>query len=195
MSTRSLRNIRDAQRRGTSLLETMAVVAVMGVALSILSVSWHLLTRIHRRTDQAIQETRQVERLAFRFRLDMRETVAVQAAAVGTPDQETKEISPHQSWDLRLRDGRVVEYRHATGGIERRLKRDEQIEHRDLYRLPDWAEVQMQSPEPQRQNPARLSFYRNRTGLEDASRTGDASQRRQPWLVVQSPIEEEGAAP
>jgi type II secretory pathway pseudopilin PulG len=158
------------------LVELLAVIVVMSLALSLLSVSWHLLTRVHRRTDQAIQETRMVERLSIRFRIDMREAASAEVLAADAPGR---------GWDLHMEDGRVVEYRHSAGGIDRFDRRGDDVAHRELYRLPDWAEVRFTPPGDMAQASATLSFYRHRASQDLNVAPPSASQ---PWLVVASPV-------
>jgi len=173
--------------RGVSLIEVLTAIVVVSVAISLISVSWHLLSRVHRRADQNIQETRLVERLALRFRMDMRETVSARVA----------DVAPARGWDLQCVDGRVIEYRHEPGGIARRVKRGDQIEHRDLYRLPNWADVRFTSAEDSSPKPCVVSFYRHPTEQAklDATSPVENLSARQPWLIVTSPVTHESEVP
>lgn len=180
------KRIRRPPRCGVSLLETATVVTIVSVALSTLSVTWHLLVRLHRRTDQAIEEIRQVERLALRFRLDVREAVAATSVAGEGP-------SPERGWDLRCRDGRVIEYRQAPQGVERRTTSDKQLKHRDLYRLPDGAEVVFSSPQAENRDRAVLTFHRRAD--ERPAPDSDLRAPSKAWLIVAAPLASAGSVP
>ncbi len=175
------------RRRGISLFETVSAVATVAVALSAISVTWHLLTRLHRKTEQALDEVRQVERLALQFRLDARE--AVDAAAV----EEAGGESVQRGWNFRCRDGRTIEYRQTAQGIQRHTKLDAQREHRELYRLPEGANVKFAPPSEVNRHRTTLAFHHR--GEERLA--ADASRAASPkeWLIVAARIDREGSAP
>lgn len=120
--------LRRLRRRATSLLEMLTIIVLVSMVVTLLGGAWQSLGRVQRRLEQALEESRQVQRLAERFRADVRDArdVAV-AAAPGAAE--------HGGCTLTHRDGRAIEYRSRAGGLERLVRRGETLEHRDLFRL------------------------------------------------------------
>lgn len=123
------------RRRGTTLLELMAAVVGVTIVLGLISLAWHSLGRIQRRGEESFQATRQVQRLALRFRQDAHESI--DGTFFETEPGSDRPTAPIRAGaQLKRSDGRVVEFRQADGGVERRVLHGEQVEHRELYRLP-----------------------------------------------------------
>lgn len=136
---------RRAWRRGHSLTELMTVVVIVSVVLSSLGTTWHLLGRTQSKVNREIDQRRQVDRLAYRLRLDARDASTAQAITAG--------------WNLTSPAGQVVEYRVLPSGIERRLRQGDQITHRDLFRLSDLGQVDFLPPSSPA-SPAKLVLSR-----------------------------------
>ena len=115
-------------RRGITLIETMVAIAVSGVLLSLVGVCLHGLHRAEQRTQQWTTRRAAVGRLSLQLRADAH--AAVRAVRNESPP------SADASLTLTTASGREIEYRCRNQHIDREVREDGKIIHRDAYRLP-----------------------------------------------------------
>lgn len=200
--------LRRCRRRATSLLEMLTIVVLISMVVTLLGGTWQALGRVQRRLDQALEESRQVQRLSERFRADVRDARDVASAPA---DAERGGCT------LTLRDGRVIEYQSRTGGIERLVRRGGTPEHRDLYRLSPavHGELRLSQAGPTPQVELRLSRVESvmasnagkpvaaATNAEDQpdanaaanSNATHAPPESRPWVTIVATVAREESAP
>lgn len=71
-----LSTIRSRRRSGTSLMETMSCITLLGALISGIGQVWWMQRRVGAQTESTIALAQQVERLAFRLRIDARQAHA-----------------------------------------------------------------------------------------------------------------------
>jgi type II secretory pathway pseudopilin PulG len=114
------------RRRGTTLIEMLVLITLIGVVLTGTATTLVMLLRIERqvRTDQ--EQHRTLANLTGQWRAD-----AHAAIAAGATD----------SCDFILADGRAIRYSFAAPRIVREVRRDGDIVHRDAFVLSNHAQV------------------------------------------------------
>lgn len=133
-------------RRGHTLLECTVAFALFGTILSTVGLTLHAMARSERRVGAALLADRELERLAVQLRQDAHQ--ATSATATDVRDQK-----PLQSaLSLALPAGETVHYTLQSERVERVLRHEQTLRHRETYRLPAatgarW-QVQTERPVP-----------------------------------------------
>ncbi len=115
------------KRRGTSLIEIMVVVALLGVMISATGVCLHGVYRVDQQTRQAVVHATAVDRLSLQFRADAH-------AAMKASVQQGEGQDPPAIVFAEL-DGRTTEYRQQRNHIIRTVARSGEVVHREGYLL------------------------------------------------------------
>jgi len=124
---------KPAVRRGHSLIELLVVIAVMTIILSSTTVVLHGMYRADRAARRDLEASTGVARLAQRFRTDAHAAEAVEMnEAVLT---------------FKLADSRSIAYEFAEQRVERVVRRDGKLEHRDAFRLASGNSIEWKSSE------------------------------------------------
>ncbi len=117
------------RRRGTTLIEMLALITVLSILLGLCGGMIHLLMKLDRSGRVASDEAADLARLARDFRSDVH---ASTPAGPTTPAPDRL--------DLTL-DGRTVEYQVRPGDVLRTLRDGDKIRRRETYRRPARASV------------------------------------------------------
>ena len=114
------------RRDGYTLIETLVVIAIVGVTLTIVALTMHTLYRAEHRLRDDLQGQQMLERLGDQLRTD-----AHQAVAVAT--KNGPEDPPARILTLTVSKDRSIEYSLGTSGIARTVKHGNDVEHREQY--------------------------------------------------------------
>ena len=133
-------------RRGHTLVEVLVATTLFGVIFSTVGLTLHAMARSERQVGAALDADRELERLAVQLRQD-----AHQATSASTTD--AREQTPPQSvLSLALPAGETVHYTLQSDRVERVLRHEQTVRHRETYRLPAGAvgrwQVQAERPVP-----------------------------------------------
>jgi prepilin-type N-terminal cleavage/methylation domain-containing protein len=116
-------------RRGHSLIELLAVLAVFSVTLSTIVLTLHALQKtgdhVRANMDIGIQEGR----FAHQFRTDAHATRAFVASPADSADASSTVLQ------LTLPDQQIVEYRLQANRIERLVRSGDAVQQRESYRV------------------------------------------------------------
>lgn len=115
-------------RRGYTLIESLVVIALTTVTLTITTVTMHALHRADRRVRDDLQGQRSLGQLAAQLRSDAHEALSSDTLG-GTY------TSPPRALTLALAGGRSVQYSVTANSIERVMRLNGAIEHREIFRL------------------------------------------------------------
>ncbi len=123
-------------RRGISLLETAAVMAVMAVLAPMAVGLLYTLMEVEGASRRRIVEEVALSRLADQFRRDAHH-------AVGLAILSTTDAADEAAWRFLFQDGRAAEYRvgSATDRIEWTEVSDDQVMRRKTFQLPSGVRV------------------------------------------------------
>ena len=115
-------------RRGYSLIETLAAMALVSVAFTTTGVALHGMFRTAQRMQDGLELQRTWERFAVRFRADVHEALSAQEGP-GERQAHSKPLS------LVLPGNATARYTLQPGRIDRVFRRGGEVRHRDTYRL------------------------------------------------------------
>jgi type II secretory pathway pseudopilin PulG len=116
-------------RRGHTLIETLVVVGLVGAALTTVTLTLHTLYRSERRLRDGQTLGRAWDRLACQLRQDAHQALSATLAG-DAADAATTELS------LALPSAETIRYTLRPDHIERLVRRDDTVRHRELYPLP-----------------------------------------------------------
>jgi hypothetical protein len=116
-------------RRGHTLIETLVVVVLVGAALTTVTLTLHTLYRSERRMRDGLTRGRAWDRLACQLRQDAHQ--ALSATLTGDVAD-----APPTALSLALSDAETIRYTLRPEHIERVVRRDDTVRHRELYPLP-----------------------------------------------------------
>jgi prepilin-type N-terminal cleavage/methylation domain-containing protein len=108
-------------RMGYSLVEMLVVISVMAVLASCTAVALHGMYRADRAARRELEASASISRLAARLRTD--------AHAAASAEVNEGLLT------LKLGEAGSVSYELAAGRVERLVRQDDKIEHRDAFRL------------------------------------------------------------
>jgi prepilin-type N-terminal cleavage/methylation domain-containing protein len=118
------------QRRGYTLVELLVVISIVTVALTSVAVALHSLFQVDKQLRQELADAATLTRLAARLRSDAHgaEKAELMAGQTGTGGAA-----------FTAQDGRRIEYREESRRLVRTARRGDNVEHRDVFALPDHA--------------------------------------------------------
>ncbi len=122
------------RRRGFSLIEMLAVLAVGSVLMAVAAGLLHTLMAIQQSGYHQFKDRRALDRLARQFREDVHAATAIEPQADG-------KNSP--GWKLPLGTNLSVEYRVAPDGVHRIELEAKRTVRRELYELAEGSHVDM----------------------------------------------------
>lgn len=123
------------ERRGASLIETIAVVGLTGLILVMTAMLLGLLVRLEKSRGDDLVETAAMNGLAREVREDVRGATAIEPAALGGEFEAPKMVS------MTLAGGAVVTYRAERERVFREEKQGDETTRTETYRLPDGSSV------------------------------------------------------
>lgn len=116
------------RRDGYTLIETLVVIAILGVTLTIVALSMHALHRAEKRLRGELQDQLVIERLGAQLRTDAHQAIAVTTKNVAE-DPQARVLT------ISLSKDDSIEYSLGTSGIERTVKRGSEVEHREHFHV------------------------------------------------------------
>ena len=117
-------------RRGFSLVECLATIALTGTAMTTVAVSMSGMHRACQRVREETTAETELQRLAVQLRADAHEALSAQQENV--PGRTT---SPG-TLRLILSGEEAVQYTVGSDAVHREHRRNEEVLHRETYRLP-----------------------------------------------------------
>ena len=133
-------------RRGHTLVEVLVAITLFGVTLSTIGLTLHTMARSERQVAVALDADRELERLTVQLRQDAHQATSASTADVG------EQTPPQSVLSFVLPDEETVQYTLQSGRIERVLRHQQTVRHRETYRLPAAAvgrwQVQTERPVP-----------------------------------------------
>lgn len=133
-------------RRGHTLLECLVAMSLFGVTLSTVGLTLHTMARSERLLGTALDADRELNRLTVQLRQDAHQATSASTTDVG------EQTPTHSVLSLALPDEETVQYTLQPERIERVLRHEQTVRHRETYRLPAAAvgrwQVQAERPVP-----------------------------------------------
>ncbi len=126
------------RRRGSSLIETVQVIALVGLLLSLSSIVLGNAIRVHHSAMAGYRELTSMDRFVQRWRTDaeLSEQLVTEAAADGTSNWAGIEFQ---------QAGRIIRYRFADGLVSRiAVDKADGTETRDNWELPTGSTLSFQ---------------------------------------------------
>lgn len=114
-----------SRRRGTSLVESVVVISLVSLVLALSATMLIASFRAHERAVAREDLQRSFARLARRLRTDAHAA----SSAEMLPDKDAAGVR------LSLPEGRTIAYEAGRGEVVRTVRRDEAVEHRDVFAL------------------------------------------------------------
>ncbi len=114
--------------RGYTLIETLVVLSLTAVTLLIVAVTMHTLYRAEHQVRDDLQGQRTLDQLATQLRWDAH--AALSSAAAGGADASQPRVLT-----LTLIGGRSIQYSFTANSVERVVRRNDAVEHREGFRL------------------------------------------------------------
>ena len=110
-----------ARPAGKSLLEAVVMISILSLVMGLSATSLTTLFRIRHQMSRDSEQATALSRLAARLRLDAHEAVSA---------------SLDDGCLFTLADGGTIHYAYTTPNIEREVRRDDAVLHRDRFVLP-----------------------------------------------------------
>jgi hypothetical protein len=129
-------------RRGATLAELMVAMAFASVVMLGVTKLLLMLSTTERTTRQRHESALVLDRLLAQFQEDVH--AAVRRLDEGKPRADANAPALAR---LQLPTGQVVEYRNTAGVVERIVRHEAQVIAREVYRLPEFAQVEIRSEE------------------------------------------------
>lgn len=119
-----------SRRRGTTLAECLIVITMVATVMGTVSLALHSLFQADRRARDTLAQERSLDRFVAQLRSDAHQAVS---AKVDKPSSETDPVT-----DLRfvLPEGETIQYTIHAENIERVVRRNDSVQHRESYLLP-----------------------------------------------------------
>ncbi len=121
------------RRRGMTLLETMLVISAGAIILSTMLVALHAMYRSHALARNENMAARTVVQFSARFRADAH---AARQTTMAVDSQQNAE-----RFEFRISSGDWIRYVVGEQGIERTRESVGNLQHRELFRLPEGSRV------------------------------------------------------
>ncbi|MEX2176068.1 MAG: hypothetical protein WD872_17030 [Pirellulaceae bacterium] len=110
----------------------LVLIGLLGLMLSIVSTTLVALFRTDRQIRRDLEQVTSLARLSDQFRADAHAATSCTTGPACT---------------LQRADGRTVHYAFVPPAISREVRREQAVEHRDTFRLPDTAVVRFDMAE------------------------------------------------
>lgn len=114
-------------RPGYTLIEMLAVISLIGLALGTVALTLHALRSAERRISEDILYGEAAARLTSRLRSD-----AHLALSASLPE----EAQGSRTLQLSAADGVIIEYSLSDRGVDRRVRQQENVQHRETFVIP-----------------------------------------------------------
>jgi prepilin-type N-terminal cleavage/methylation domain-containing protein len=119
------------RRRGFSLVECVVAIGLIAVAFTTVAVATGGIRRALARLRADVEIELAIERLAIQLRADAHEALAADLPA------PVEQAAPAGSLRLTLNGQRRIDYSIRADRIERVVRRQGTVAHRETYRLPE----------------------------------------------------------
>jgi len=148
--------------RGIALVELLVVIALVSVIISAVAICLHGMYRANRRTRESMAGRTAISRLSLRFRADAH--AAVDAAVEVEASEKPASVVFSQP------AGRTVEYRFERSRVLRVVRQDDEVAHRDAFRLPRRTEIQWESADDDKPFVSMVIDYVSESGIDETAR-------------------------
>jgi prepilin-type N-terminal cleavage/methylation domain-containing protein len=119
------------RRPGYTLIEMIAVMAIMAVVFSALGVSFHIASLSVRGIQTTSQRDAQLHRLALQLRSDLHTALSADIEkGAGAAERAASILHIH------LPDEQAVDYRSTERGLARELRNGDEVKQHEEYRIP-----------------------------------------------------------
>lgn len=118
------------KRRGYSLVECLVAIGLIGATFSTLTVALTGVCRCCQRVGEESATEIELERFAAALRADAHVALSASLEDAADPNQPARVLR------LPLADEQSVKYTLRAGYIERVLQSNDELRHRETYRLP-----------------------------------------------------------
>ncbi len=119
------------RRNGFTLVECLAAIALIGVAMTTVAVAMTGMHRACQRVREEIASEMELQRFAVQLRADAHEALSAKQ------EGGKEENAASDSILLALSDEESVQYTVQAGHIQREQRRGDELLHRETYGLPD----------------------------------------------------------
>lgn len=117
-------------RRGQSLVECLVAMTLFGTAFGAVALTLHALQRSECRVRDALDADREWERLSAQLREDAHQATSAVAAEADRQPESASELQ------LALPAEQTVKYTVQAARVERLLRHQQAVLHRETFRLP-----------------------------------------------------------
>jgi hypothetical protein len=119
-----------SRRRGTTLAECLIVITLVATVMGTVSLTLHSLYQADRRARDTVAHGRSLDSFVAQLRLDAHQAVSA------TIDQPSSETDPATDLQLELAGNETIQYSIHEQNIERVVRREDTVQHRETYPLP-----------------------------------------------------------